>query len=106
MLQQTAEELCQLIAQSDELELRIDELRERMATEMDNEEITCHRHNEFIFNRIIGRQEIRVNHREFYELACQHDGISEEILTELTASCVRDRSVRASLSIRRPQNNR
>jgi len=102
-LQQMAEELSLLVAQCDDLEMRIDELRERMATEMDNEGSSCYRHNGFIFNKINGRQELRVDHREFYELACQHDGISEDVLTELTRDCLRDRSVRASLSIRRPR---
>ncbi len=76
-----------------------------MAIEMDNEEITRYDHNGFIFNRLTGRTEVRVDHREFYEMACQHEGISEEILTELTSSCIRDRSVRASFSIRRPRND-
>lgn len=103
-IEQKANELSELVTQSDELEARIDELKESMAMEMDNECISRYNHNGFVFNRINGRTEIRVNHREFYEMATQHEGISEMILTELTSSCIRDRSVRASLSIRRPRN--
>lgn len=105
-IQQTAEELSQLVVQSDELEKRIDELRELMADEMLREEITRYDHNDFMFIRINGRQEMRVDHREFYELACQHDDINEETLSELTENCIRDRTVCASISIRRPRNNR
>lgn len=103
-IEQKAYELSELITQSDALEARIDELRESMAMEMDYEGISRYNHNGFVFNKINGRIENRVDHREFYEMAVQHEGISEMILTELTSSCIRDRSVRASLSIRRPRN--
>ena len=103
-IQEIANRLAVLISESDRIEQQISDLKERMLQQMMQEGENTYELNEFKFIRIPERQGNRVDYREFYEAACQHDGITEAILTEITSECVVDRRVGEYLSIRRPRN--
>lgn len=100
----TAEELARLLEQSRALDENIAQLEDQLINSMISGGETKFEHQGYVFIKIPEKNSPRVDYREFYTLASQHEMISANVLEEIVSQCTPIKRRVGYLQIRRPRN--
>ena len=99
--QELVAQLASLVDENRALELRISDLEDQVTQSMISDGETKIEHGGYQFIRVSSKEVRRVDYREFYALASQHDQIPSNVLEEIASQCAPTKTLAGYLQVRR-----